>query len=106
MNLLLDENLPRRHKQDLSEYEVYTVEDCNWRGVSNGLLLERMIQQKFEVLLTFDKNLRHQQNFLKYSVGVLILHAESNQYKTLQLLVPKIKAVLSQTVKSGPVVIE
>lgn len=106
MKLLLDENLPKRLKQDLSEYEVYTVEDCDWRGISNGLLLERMIQRNFEVLLTFDKNLRYQQNFLKYSIGVIVLHAENNQYKTLQMMVPKIKEVLSQPVKPGPVVIE
>ena len=38
MRLLLDENLPRRLKQDLTEHEVYTAADKRWTGVSNGEL--------------------------------------------------------------------
>ncbi len=30
MSLLLDENLPKRLKQDLTEHEIYTVADKGW----------------------------------------------------------------------------
>ena len=36
MRLLLDENLPKRFKQDLQEFKVYTVRDKDWTGISNG----------------------------------------------------------------------
>jgi predicted nuclease of predicted toxin-antitoxin system len=33
MRLLLDENLPKRLKQDLKEHEIYTVADKGWTGI-------------------------------------------------------------------------
>ena len=66
MRLLLDENLPKRLKLDFSEYEIYTVRDKEWNGIKNGELLKLLSENKFDALLTFDKNLQHQQNFVKY----------------------------------------
>lgn len=50
-----------------------------------------MLENNFDALITFDKNLQYQQNFLKYSIAVLILNASDNRYETLKNLVPKIK---------------
>jgi predicted nuclease of predicted toxin-antitoxin system len=87
MKLLLDENLPSRLKRDFLRHEVSTVRDNGWNGYKNGELLAAMISDNFDVLLTFDKNLQHQQNFEKYPIAVFVLTAESNQYKHLRLLV-------------------
>jgi hypothetical protein len=70
MRLLLDENLPKRLKEDFREHEVFTVRDMNWNGIKNGALLQLMIQHSFDALLTFDKNLQHQQNFSRYTITV------------------------------------
>jgi len=70
MRLLLDENLPKRLKKDFSEHEIFTVRDKGWNGISNGKLLDLMIADKFDAMLTFDRNLRYQQNFKKYSITV------------------------------------
>ena len=43
MKLLLDENVPKKLKYDLSEFEVYTVRDKRWNGIKNGELLELML---------------------------------------------------------------
>lgn len=91
MRLLLDENLPRRLKKDFPEHEISTVREQGWNGVSNGMLLKLMLENDFGVLTTFDKNLQHQQNFEKYPVRVIVLTAESNQYKHLHPLSKKIK---------------
>ena len=91
MKLLLDENLPKKLKQHFQEYEIYTVREKGWNGISNGDLLKLMLEDKFEVLVTFDKNLEHQQNFDKHPLSVIVLTAFSNQYKHLQLLVRLIK---------------
>ena len=98
MKLLLDENLPRRLKNDLADHEVLTVREAGWNGLKNGELLKRMIDENFDALLTFDKNLENQQNFETYPVTVLLLIAESNQYKNLRPLVPEIRRVLTAPV--------
>jgi len=102
MRLLLDENLPKRLKQDLKEYEIYTVADKGWTGISNGKLLGLLIENNFDALLTFDKNLQYQQNFTKYTIAVIVLNASDNSYATLKTLVEKIKMVLASELKIGP----
>ena len=65
MRLLLDENLPKRLKLDFPEYEIYTVRYKGWNGIKNSDLLKLLMEHNFDALLTFDKNLQHQQNFAK-----------------------------------------
>ena len=54
MKLLLDENLPKRLKQDLLPREAFTVRDMGWNGKSNGELLTLMKDHGFDALVTFD----------------------------------------------------
>lgn len=44
MKLLLDENLPKRLKQDFPDHDVYTVRDMEWNGIKNGQLLTLMVE--------------------------------------------------------------
>ncbi len=59
MKLLLDENLPKRLKGDFPNHEVYTVRDLSWNGIGNGELIQHMLDNGFDALLTFDKNLQY-----------------------------------------------
>ncbi|CAN5372616.1 hypothetical protein BH10BAC4_BH10BAC4_25720 [soil metagenome] len=102
MRLLLDENLPKRLKHDFKEHEIYTAADKGWTGISNGKLLGLLAENKFDALLTFDKNLQYQQNFTKYTIAVIVLNAPDNSYSTLKDLVQKIKDVLTTDLKAGP----
>jgi predicted nuclease of predicted toxin-antitoxin system len=97
MKLLLDENLPKRLKQDFSEFEISTVHEQGWNGLTNGDLIKLMLDNGFDALLTFDKNLQYQQNFSKYPIQVIVLTAISNRYRHLSPLVDKIKESLSNT---------
>ena len=90
MKVLLDENLPEELKLDLRAHEVYTVREMNWKGKKNGELMMLLDEERFEVLITADKNLRHQQNFTKYSVNVLLLDVKQNTYPAIQKMVPRI----------------
>jgi|ERR1035437_4694861 hypothetical protein len=106
MKLLLDENLPKRLKEDFADHEIYTVRDMAWNGIKNGQLLGLMVENGFEVLLTFDKNLQHQQNFRKYSITVLVLSAPTNTYLELTKLIPQIKeTLLSDPLPKGSTII-
>ncbi|RYE44178.1 MAG: hypothetical protein EOP48_22615 [Sphingobacteriales bacterium] len=106
MRLLLDENLPKRLKEDFLEHEIFTVREKGWNGIKNGALLKLMLDGKFHVLLTFDKNLKYQQNFLKYPIAVFVLTAHNNTYLVLQELVPIIQRHLNvHTLMPGVTVI-
>ena len=60
MKLLLVENLPKRVKFDFPEHKIYTVRNRNWNGIKNGELLNLLLNNNVDALLTFDKNLQHQ----------------------------------------------
>ncbi len=102
MKLLLDENLPKRLKQNFTDYEIFTIHDMLWTGKTNGELLKLMLTANFDVLITFDKNLQYQQNFLKYSIAVLVLNAKDNRYETLKEMIPKIKEAILKGLLPGP----
>ena len=95
MRLLLDENLPKRLKNDFPDHEVFIVREKGWNGIKNGELLKLMITDGFDALLTFDKNLQHQQNFSKYPITVFVLTASLSSYSELTSLSPKIQAYLN-----------
>ncbi len=91
MKLLLDENLPKRLKQDLPEHEVYTVRYKGWSSKKNGELMKLLKENGFDCFLTFDKNLQYQQNLVKYNVPILVLNTKRNSYSILKTIVPEIK---------------
>jgi hypothetical protein len=101
MKLLLDENLPKKLLNDLGEHEVYTVAYKKWNGVKNGELLKLMISEKFDALITFDRNMQYQQNFRKYTIAVLVFNARDNTYNTLKEYIPKLKDMLRKPLLSG-----
>jgi predicted nuclease of predicted toxin-antitoxin system len=106
MKLLLDENLPKRLKTDFPDHEIYTVRELGWNGIKNGQLLQLMLENNFDALLTFDKNLQHQQNFKKYTIAVFVLSASNNTYIELTKLSQKVDRYLNQEVLPiGPILI-
>ena len=106
MRLLLDENLPKRLKQDFSPHEIFTIREKGWNGLKNGLLLQKLVDNGFDALITFDKNLQHQQNFRKHSIAVFVLSAVSNTYSVLTRLSPAVLAHLEKPLQSGPIEIK
>ncbi|WP_035563316.1 hypothetical protein [Hymenobacter sp. IS2118] len=106
MRLLLDENLPKGLKQDFPDHEVFTVWDKGWNGIKNGELLKLMLADGFHALLTFDKNLQHQQNFERYVLTVFVLNAPINRYSVLTNLSVKVNALLNEgALPVGPIII-
>jgi hypothetical protein len=65
-----------------------------------------LLENSFDALLTYDKNLQHQQNFSKYTITVFVLTTKINQYMELTKLSAKIKEYLnSGNMPIGPIVI-
>ena len=106
MLLLLDENLPKKLKNDFPGHQVFTIKEQGWNGLKNGILLEKLLENNFNALITYDKNLQHQQNFKKYPVTVFVLSARINKYSVLTKLSPKILDFLSRPLIVGPIEIK
>ena len=107
MRRRLDENLPKRLKQDFSAHDIFTVRDKQWNDIKNGELLKLMLAEGFHALLTFDKNLQHQQNFGKYTLTVFVLNAPINTYAQLTKLSSQIRALLAtDDLPPGPIIIQ
>ncbi len=95
MRVLLDECVPRGLRQELSGHEVKTVAEMGWAGVKNGALLERAAKQ-FDVFLTVDRGLEHQQNLAGYAIAVVVVHSTSNDITVLRPLMPQVRSALAQ----------
>lgn len=69
MRILLDESLPRELGRELTGHFVRTVVQMGWAGRKNGALLG-LSSGEFDLLLTADRNLEHQQNLTQVGVGM------------------------------------
>ena len=96
MKLLLDECVPRVLCADFPEHFCRTVSQMRWRGVSNGALLAKAGEEGFDVFLTVDKNLRHQQNIRKLPIAVIVVHVPNNDYDVVRPFVPQIERALAR----------
>ena len=102
MKLLLDECVSRYIKPDFVGHEVHTVEEAGVKGLKNGALL-RTASERYEVLVTVDKGMAHQQNLAGLRIAILILQARSNGYDSLA---PLIRAAVTelQYIQPGTIV--
>jgi predicted nuclease of predicted toxin-antitoxin system len=100
VKVLLDENLPRRLRDNLPGHDVFTVTWMRWKGVKNGRLLDLAEQEAFEVFVTMDRRLPYQQNLGNRTIGVIVLLAADNQEETI---LPMPQAILEalQAVRAG-----
>ena len=99
MKILLVENLDWRLQRDLPDHEVKSVPLIGWAGLKNEALLSRA-EKEFDILLTMDSNMVHQQNLPNYRIAVIALKAKSNWLTDMKLFLPKVLAALS-TAKRG-----
>lgn len=90
LRILLDENVDRLLKAHFhSDFEVVTVPEQGWAGLSDGDVLRRADQQ-FDVLVTMDQNLPHQQHLPAYEVAVVVLNAPSNAFPDVVEMMPRV----------------
>lgn len=95
--------MDRRLRQDFAEgYEVVTVAEAGWAGKKNGELL-RLAEDRFEVFLTTDRGIPHQQNVSRLDLTVVLLRAKSNAREDLAPLMDQVNEKLG-SVEAGTVV--
>ena len=99
--ILLDENLPRKLRRDLADFQVRTVQEESWTSFANGELLGRA-QGRFDVLLTADRRLQFQQNLARFDIGVVVILTVSLRYRNIRPAIEQIRTALA-AVRSGEV---
>jgi hypothetical protein len=103
MRLLLDECVPKPLLRDLIGHDAHHVVDMGWSSKRNGELLRLMLAERFEGLLTVDRNLPFQQNLRASGIAVIVAVARTNRVKELRPLMPKVLDALG-IVKAGQVI--
>jgi hypothetical protein len=90
LRILLDENVDRLLKSHFhSDFDVTTVPEEGWSGVSDGDLLRRA-SDRFDVLITMDQNLPYQQNLPTFGVAVVVVKASSNAFPDVVECMPEV----------------
>ena len=88
MKILLDECVTKHLKVYLPLHEVSTVSEQGWSGFKNGELMTIASTAGFDVLLTIDKNVQHQQSLGKYNLIVAVLDSPSSKLDMLLRYLP------------------
>lgn len=102
MNILIDECLDWRLCHAISDHQCSSVRDLGWAGLTNGRLLEKA-QEKFDVFLTGDRNLRFQQNLTRFDIAVIVLEASSTRLIDTLPLMPEVLTAF-ETIQAGQVI--
>ncbi len=96
MRILFDQNMSKKLRRDLSPHEVSLSKEMGWEQLGNGVLLGKA-EISFDVLLTMDTNIYHQQNVALYDIAVIVLRAYDNDYRSIFPLLPDLVELLEHT---------
>ncbi len=77
MRVLFDQGTPVLLRRFLNSHTVTTVYEMGWSSTRNDDLLRLADQQMFEVFLTTDQNLKHQQNLTDHQIAIVVLPTTS-----------------------------
>lgn len=91
MKILLDECTPHVLKQRLPGFQMTTVQELGWAGITNGELLA-LAKEQFDVFITTDKNLRFQQNLSEMRMAIIEL--PTNRVPIVAALAPAVETAL------------
>jgi len=94
--------VPARLRREIPAFEVRHVREYGWAGKLDGELL-RAADAEFDILVTVDRNLIHQQNLAGLRLAIVVLIAYSNNIRDLRPLVPELLSVLG-TIEPGQVI--
>ena len=99
MKILLDECVTKKLKPHLEDFEVYTVMELGLSGIKNGKLMSYCAENKFDILLTIDKNLMFQQNLENFPVTIAVLDSLTSKVEELITFLPSFKLQASSLEK-------
>jgi hypothetical protein len=93
MLVLFDHSTPAPLTSYLIGHTVTEARDRGWDRLSNGDLLAEAERAGFDVLLTADKNIRHQQNLSGRRLAIVVL--STPQWPVVRLHIERIAATVN-----------
>ena len=106
MKILFDHNLPRRLRKHLPGFEIRTAKEMKWEQLRNRALMTVAIAAGFDVFVTIDKQLEHQQNLANLPLPVVVLDGDSNALPTLVPFVPFLKTLLQSSLERALYIVQ
>lgn len=73
MRILFDNGTPNPIARSLAGHEVAFARRIGWHQLKNGELLRKAEDAGYQLLLTSDKNMRHQQNLAGRKIAIVVL---------------------------------
>jgi len=95
MRVLLDNCIPRRLAALLHGVDVTPSVDIGWAGLTDRDLLDAMVG-RYDVLVTVDRGISHQQRLRDRPIAIALLRARTNRLADLAPLVPALRSALGQ----------
>ena len=95
MKLLFDQGTPAPLRRHLPGHSTDTLAEKGWSDKDNGELLDLAEREEYEVLVTTDQNLRHQQNLVGRQIGIVVLL--SANWREIRLRTREISQVIEAT---------
>ena len=80
MKILFDHGTPRPLRRELPEHSVDTAADKGWDRLVNGDLLDSAEQDGYEIVITTDQSMRHQQNLAGRPLAIIVLLSQAWPY--------------------------
>ena len=102
MRVLLDECVNPRVREAFPNHEIQTVQSMGWAGITNGKLMA-LAQQSFDVFVTVDQNLEHQQDLSKLKLGLIVVTVPDNNIKYFRPIFSRLLKA-AESVRPGQVI--
>ncbi len=90
MRILFDNGTPRGLAPFLTGHTVEEARGRGWEELANGELIEVAERAGFEVMVTTDRNIKHQQNLTARKLALVVL--EHSQWPIVKLVAEDIVA--------------
>ncbi len=105
MKILLDECMPLDFRHSFPTHEAHTAQWAGLKGKKNGELLRDAEIAGYDVLLTVDQGIPHQQRPLGWKLSIILVRSRTNQIEDLLPLVDAILQALETIQPEQTVVI-
>jgi hypothetical protein len=99
MLILFDNGTPRGLARFLTGHAVEEARGRGWEELANGELIDVAEQAGFEVMVTTDKNIKHQQNLKARKIALVVL--EHSQWPMVKLVAEAIVSAVNAAAPGG-----
>ena len=99
MLILFDNGTPRGLARFLVGHTIEEARDRGWEQLKNGELIDAAEAAGFALMLTTDKNIRHQQNLASRKIALVVL--QNSQWPMVRLAAGSIVAAVNGAQPGG-----